>query len=394
MRPPSLSRRELLAGLLGAGTVGVGVELGVDASPSLDSWAPEHGDWPAARRGPKRTAAAPDAEPPGPDASVEWEADLAGSATLVVEGDTVYTGRQSGVAAFDLASGERRWQRDVRGVDLCVRDGQLYCGAGQTGDLAALDTVDGSTRWTVETDSGGRTYDLLAVGETLFVGRHGRLEGVDPATGERRWKTNVGLLGDVCLAVADGTLYAGGPGPLETYRPRAGWNAALRGGPKQVAEGRGPVFGRYPAVGPAGVYLGGFGFSDGTALYGFDREGNRNWRGPEALSLTAPVVVDGEPRVGVTRTYDQESGQNRLVGVNLADGSERWQRAWVDDLSRPVLAGDYIVVAQPSGEIRALEPESGELAWRTTVDASPEVVIPSGKRLLVSGVEGTLLSLR
>lgn len=394
MRPPSPSRRELLTGLLGAGTVGLAVELSVGDTPTLNSWRPAPGDWPAARRGPRRTAAAPGADLPGPDRSVEWQAELPGSATLVVEGETVYAGRESGVAAFDLETGDPRWERAVRGVDLCVRDGRLYCGGGRVGDVVALDAADGSTRWAVDAESGDKTYDLLALDGCLLVGRHGWLEGLDPATGELRWRTNVGGLGDVCPAVVDGTVYAGGPGPLELYRPREGWNAVLEAGPKRVAEGDGPVFGRYPAVGPDGVYVGGFGFGEGTALYGFDREGDRRWTGPEAFSLTAPVVVDGDPAVGVTRLYDEESRENRLVGVNLADGSERWTRDWVDDLTRPVLAGDHIVVGAHGGAIRGIEPGSGEVAWEVTVDAGPETLVPAGDRLLVSGVEGTVLCLR
>jgi outer membrane protein assembly factor BamB len=154
------------------------------------------------------------------------------------------------------------------------------------------------------------------------------------------------------------------------------------------------VFGRYPAVGPDGVYVGGFGFSEGTALYGFDRAGHREWRGPEAFSLTAPVVVDGEPSVGVTRLYHEERQENRLVGVNLDDGTERWRREWVDDLTPPVLAGEHIVVGGNNSDLRAVEPMTGETAWEASIDANPTKIIPSGQRLLVSGVEGTLLSLR
>lgn len=393
MRPPSISRRTLLAGVLTSGAAGIGVEVGVGDAPSLESWTPAPGDWPAARRGPRRTAAAPDADPPGPALEVEWRGEIAGGARFVVEGETVYAGRESGVTAFDLETGDRRWERDQPAVDLCVRDGRLYCGGGRDGDIAAFDTADGTPDWVVEMEPGRRTYDLLAVDDTLLVGRHGSLEGVDPATGERRWKTNVGGLGDVCVAVADGALYAGGPGPLELYRPREGWNAVVEAGPKQVAEGRGPVFGRYPSVDSSGVYVGGFGFSEGTALYGFDREGGRRWRGPGSFSLTAPVLAGGDPPVGVTRLYDEESQENRLVGVALTDGSERWAREWVADLTQPVLAGEHVLVAQESGEIRAVEPGTGESAWETSVDASPVSLVPAGERLLVSGVEGTVLSL-
>lgn len=393
MRPPSISRRKVLGGVLGAVAAGGGVETVAGPTPSLDSWTPDPGEWPAARRGPRRTAAAVDADPPGPDLRVEWQAEIAGSARLVVAGETLYAGRENGVVAFELASGNHRWKRDRPAVDLCVRDGRLYCGGGRIGDIAALDPDTGERVWSVETEPGRRTYDLLSIGNLLLVSRHGSLEGYDPATGERRWQTNVGGLGDVGPAVAGGTLYVAGPGPLETYRPREGWNAVLTPGPKQVAEGDGPVFARYPTVGTNGVYVGGFGFGDGTALYGFGRDGHRRWRGPSSFSLTAPVVVDRDPPVGVTRLYDEESQQNRLIGVNLTDGSERWSRKWVDDLTLPVLAGDHVIVGRNNGDISAIKPSTGRVAWQATVDASPEVVIPAGERLLVSGVEGTVLSL-
>jgi outer membrane protein assembly factor BamB len=282
----------------------------------------------------------------------------------------------------------------VTGQLLAVPDGVLFCGPQNSRELVALDADTGETLWTVGVDEGDIVYDLLPVGESLLVGRHGWLEARSVRTGERRWRTDVGGTGDVYPAVVDGRLYVGGPGPLETYEPRTGWATVTTDGPKQVALGHGPVFGSYPTVDGRRVYVGGFGFEDGTHLYAFAYDGTtRVWTGPSGGTLSSPAVVDG---IGVVRLYvDREpSPELRTVGVDLRDGSVRWRRPWATDLTDPVVMGNVVLVAVPTGTVRAIRPETGDAAWSLSLPGPVNTVVPAGDRILLAGRYGTVRALQ
>lgn len=392
--PSPTTRRELLGGVGLAGASVLGVELLADPAPDFEAWTPAAGSWPAARGGPRRLAAAPDATPPGPDAEIEWTAETNFGTTVVVDDDGVaYVGDEPGVVAVDLADGSVHWRRTaVAGTHLCVRDGTLYCGARRAESQVALDAADGSTRWRVNPERALAVYDVLALEGTLLVGRHGRLQGRNPDSGNRRWEVDVGGAGYVYPAVADGTAYVGGPGPLETYRPREGWGAVVHPDPRQVAEGQGPVFGGYPAVTDDGVYIGGEGFKEGTALYGFAQDGrSRRWQGPEGDAVTAPAVAGS---VGVVRTYQSDGSEYRLVGVDLRDGAVLWRRPPTNDLTVPVVVGDLAVVATNVGDVEALDPGTGDVAWEASVPGPVDAVVPAGERLLLAGSDRMVRSLR
>jgi outer membrane protein assembly factor BamB len=390
-----LTRRRLLTGGALAGSGALTVQLVAGPRPVFEPWEPPPGTWPVARRGPRRTAATLAADPPIDAPSVAWTIETDGGPAVVADTETAYVGGEFCVAAVALSDGTVRWQRtDVTGQLLAVRDGVLFCVSHNGRELVALDVDANETIWTVGVDAGDNMYDLLPIGESLLVGRHGWLEARDVQTGEPRWRTDVGGLGDVYPAVVDGRLYAGGPGPLETYEPRTGWATVMADGPKQVALGRGPVFGSYPTVDERHVYVGGFGFEDGTHLYAFGRDGTtRHWTGPSGRTLSSPAVADG---IGVVRLYvDREpSPEFRVIGVDLRDGSVRWRRPWATDLTEPVVMGDLALVAVPTGTVRAIRPEIGDVAWSLSLPGPVDTVVPAGDRILLAGRSGTIRALR
>lgn len=72
---------------------------------------------------------------------------------------------------------------------LLVADGSLYVG-DRAGDIAALASDDGDVQWTLETT--GRIYSLRCHSHTL-CGRSadGSVFGLDPSTGDHRWRLTV-----------------------------------------------------------------------------------------------------------------------------------------------------------------------------------------------------------
>jgi outer membrane protein assembly factor BamB len=157
------------------------------------------------------------------DGSLRWSGPPNSSGVPVVAGDTVYTpGRPTGLRAFDIHSGEQRWEQNaVRAVQVkggpAVRQGVAYladCDGPEMRNPAvlALDATTGRVRWRraqprmltscppVVTDG---TVCLLS-GNTLTV--------LDADTGDTRWTatTPVGLgRGESSMTAADGTAYVG-----------------------------------------------------------------------------------------------------------------------------------------------------------------------------------------
>lgn len=113
--------------------------------------------------------------------------------------------------AVEASSGSIEWTRDIGNSDLsrgpCITNDAVYCG---TGTLYALNLDDGSIRWRrtlVEPDS-----DLRPVsdGSTVYLALSGRNQvlALDGQTGDVQWRKQIqGLLGGSTATLTDKTLY-------------------------------------------------------------------------------------------------------------------------------------------------------------------------------------------
>lgn len=105
-------------------------------------------------------------------------------ATLVA---TFVDGR---VAAFDLRTGELRWEaRAPSDLQLppVVADGRVYV-ATPTGSLLAFDAASGAGLWSVDTPDPAATLAAGSGQVYLSGGTQGRVYGMDGATGAVRWE--------------------------------------------------------------------------------------------------------------------------------------------------------------------------------------------------------------
>lgn len=397
---PTVTRRRLLGVGAAAAAGGVGVELLAGPAPTFEAWEPAADAWPVERRGPARTAAAPEMDPPSSEPSVEWTADVEsapneGVTALVVGDGTAFLGGDRRVAAVDIESGDGLWATDAPAEHLCYRDGVLYC-ASETpfGGFAPLDAGDGGRKlWSAERDDRTRVHDVLVVDDAVLLGQHGRLVARDARSGDVAWRVNVGGRGYVHPAVADGTLYVGGPGSLAAYRPREGWAAIREQTPRLAQRAHSPGFIKHPVVTDGSVYAGGFSPFTETTPVAFSRpELGHRWDGPAGNELASPVPIGG---VGLVRSYHHEGDpEYELVGVDLEDGERTWSIERDARIAPPVGAGDFAIACTPDGAVSAIDPSSGRIAWETSVDGSPRAVVPAGDRLLVAEESGTVRCLR
>lgn len=155
----------------------------------------------------------------------EWRTPLEGFGSaggVIIRDGTVFTS----TAAFDAATGERKWKADVGGSEVGgpALDGErLFVGLtgtkGERGSVAALDAGDGRELW--RADLGGDTLDATerpwVSGDTVIISTTaGDVIGLDAASGKERWRyeppvPQLGAItveeGRVWLALQDGEAF-------------------------------------------------------------------------------------------------------------------------------------------------------------------------------------------
>lgn len=308
----SLRRRSFLRAV-GAGGIaalaGCPVALGESSG-----FQPSETDWPSHRFDARNTAVHPSAPGPAGDLSVAWTATygedpggsvgLSGMSSPIVLDGTVFaaadvkddSGWKTLVSAFDLATGERQWERafpvsdaDGGGETSPARtlgsDGErLVVGTLTDGPmLAALSTADGETEWERSLETPFES-PVTAEGDSLVVGD--RLYATfDASDGSRE------------------SHYAPGEDPL--------WRN------------------RYPPTVAADTIFA----TDGAEIHAVDREsGERRWTASnefytvlyqeEGAPINSPVVVDGVAYVVCGRVANRDTGG--MVAIDVEDGSRLW----------------------------------------------------------------------
>lgn len=125
-----------------------------------------------------------------------------GDEAVVVPGDG------GTVRAFDRATGEPRWTREVgaSASTPSVAGGTVYVPAA--GRVVALDAADGAEAWTADLE-GGAVGPLAVTGEGVVVGGE-QVSRLDRADGTEQWTELHG--GFAAPTVGDGTVYVGGAG--------------------------------------------------------------------------------------------------------------------------------------------------------------------------------------
>src|SRR5206468_2319817 len=130
--------------------------------------------------------------------------------TPAVSGGVVYVGTEQGVFAVDAATGQELWETEntlrFDGAAPAVGDGLVYFGSnccGTTSEVAAFDTATGARRWkfTVrDVFAGG----FALAGGLLYPGSGGNQYALDAATGALVWRksgiTGVGSGGGPAVA--------------------------------------------------------------------------------------------------------------------------------------------------------------------------------------------------
>ena len=241
---------------------------------------------------------------------------------------------------MDLRTGREFWVTgviDARPSDLLVLASTVVVGTGG-GDLVALGTADGETRWRVVVSPAGRAVHAPAATGELVVTTtdDGVVSGIDGASGHIRWQVRPETDGEPIGApvATDDVVYVG-----------------------MAAEA---ASGRLTALSA----------ETGAELWSLGQ------------NVTAPSIADG---VGYTG-----SAAGRVAAVDLRTGAELWVAQYNGNVRAPAIAGNVVYVAA-DGErvVAALDRGTGRELWRIPVDGpNPCCVAVSDGLLLVGASTG------
>jgi hypothetical protein len=356
----------------------------------------------------------------------DWSTTVAGEATELVVGtgtrsETVYlaTKRRDGpvASAFAGTDGTRRWERSLSGPTpnagsrtdigpnplgltppdpmtaattgggLTTPDGRFVADTKavylqRSNEVTAV-TPDGTDRWTFPT---GRTVAgpvrppgtdvALVAGDGDGDGDGVDVSGPEPfvsavgrATGDRRWTTPFPDAASLdLLGAANGTALVGAVPPTPDGKSTLTALSLGSGRRRWTLRGRpGERFVGGPGPGPDGsTTVVGF---DATAwkrtLYSVDVEtGDREWTWRPSTGVETFRVVPGADRAIAV-------GFREVLGFDIDRGQPAWRRPVGPVLTGVGVTDDDRVVAvstEDTTTVTALEPGTGGVAWRTTVD--------------------------
>jgi outer membrane protein assembly factor BamB len=309
----------------------------------------------------------------------EWEASVGSGSSSerrimaqpVVAAGKVFTMDAKGeVRAFEAASGNRLWSRNVLpeeeeegdlGGGVAYAEGRLFVTTGAA-EVLCLDPESGEVIWRQSVGGPMRSGPTVADGRVFVVTVENELVALAAKDGRRLWShvgltETAGVLGGASPAVARGIV---------VVPHSSGEIFALR------AENGRPVW----------------------------SEGLASVRRVNAVSTLADIR--GHPVIDRGTVY-AVSHSGRMVAIDLRSGARIWE-VDIGALQTPWVAGDFIFVVTTRGWLAAIMRDTGRVRWVTDLerfvdkdDAEDGVVwagpVLAGDRLIVAGSHGEALSI-
>lgn len=355
--------------------------------------------------------------------SVVWEKSIGSGVghfesnlTPIIVKDTVYAASRAGlVAAFDLETGKRKWQFDLRkpagssfwqgigdvwsGDNARISGGlsfgydKLYFGT-ENGDVVAL-SADGELVW--RTEVSGEVLVKPAIGEGLVVVATGagKIIALHPDTGEQRWQfeneqPSLTLRGiSEPVVEAGGIIYGSGSGQvgvLISERGYQAWEEAV-GVPSGTTD-----LSRLADVDAKPLVRGGTVFStayNGSLVALELRTGRQLWK--RDYSSFRNMAMSGD-------TIYLVDSVGRIYAIDSRSGTEQWAQFGLNkhNVTGATVYKDYLVIGDNKGNLHWLNRETGDFVARQSMDSSGfyTEAVTNGTYLLVQSRNGELVLLQ
>ena len=261
----------------------------------------------------------------------------------VVADGRVYLPAHDGLRVLDAADGTDLWRAPGVETAPVVRDGTVYVADRGEPAVRALSAEDGTEQWATETDTGPAGPSLYP-GQPLVAGVGERVVAFDPATGAVRWERETfGRVLDhppiwqgyfVAVATEAGEVVI-----LTLEEGRGHWRVSLPAAP----------------TGPPSA--------DSDSVYVTCRDGVTYALGGDTSRGTEPIwsVDTGwTPRgVGIEGGLVVAGTSGELHAVDSESGTVRWRRSLGDwEHTAPAFGRDTLFVG--GDRLRALDPTPGD----------------------------------
>ncbi len=288
-----------------------------------------------------------------------------------VAGNNVYVSAAGGtVTALDGATGRTVWQGKAD-VDLTSgpgSDGTLTAVAGEKGAVVAFDEK-GAQKWKVAVNGEVLTAPLVGQGLVIVRTTDGRVLGLDPANGERKWiyqrsPSALNLRSSLPMIFAGDNIvlgFAGGKlGALSASNGALRWEAAVSY-PRGVSEierlndvtGAPSINGSQVCAASFQGRVACFDISTGAPRWGRD--------------FSSPT--------GATQDDDglfAADEKSIVYGFNAQNGADLWKNdalLW-RDLGTPLAFGRAVIVGDSEGWLHFLSRDDGKFVARVKTDSS------------------------
>ncbi|SDQ32791.1 PQQ-binding-like beta-propeller repeat protein [Natronobacterium texcoconense] len=410
------------------GLAGYGLGAGVFAdSPEPTSLDVSPADWPAPHRDAAHTRAVPVEASPGFDVTERWTASFHEPIALVAANGVVIVVRKDGsvtsLAAYDLLTGEERWQYRTmatapqRSISPAIGGDTLFHPFDDVDDgdgvvTRALATADASHRWAAEPN---HAHSLVSHNAGVLIVPDGdELVALDAHTGEERWRSR---LSDHPRSIAsDGdtiVTHAGTDGRLLGLDAATGdqrWEADVSDHFIEHEDFSDSILGQF-VVGDDRVFV----HTWSGLLLALDLDsGSVDWTAestepftPELIASDGetyaparlrPVAFTGDELLAVDDYSPDDTAS--ICTIDPASGDELWAYDTSVDGSLelavgsepaadtdPAVGGDVVYVPTPD-ELRLLDLETGEEESVVDLESEIEAVALAGGYCLVATSAG------
>lgn len=288
-----------------------------------------------------------------------------------VVGETTYVAAADG-SVTRLDAGDAVWKvNPAKNLSAGVgASRQVVVVATPRGEVIALDPASGERKWSVPV--GAEVLAAPAVSENVVVVRSSdnRLFGLDVQDGKRKWVYQrstppLALRSTAGVLLADGnTLFAGFPGgKLVAVNLTSGammWEGTVAT-PKGSTE-----LERVADITSLPVILGreicAAAYQGRVTCFDLGN-GSQLWN--RAISSDAGLAIDPK---AVYITDDNGA----VHALDAANGASLWKQGdlYLRGVSRPVLMGDYVAVADREGDVHLLNKTTGAFAGRISLDSA------------------------
>ena len=302
-----------------------------------------------------------------------WSADVgdgagvtgAGLVPAVAGGRVFAASVDGGIHAYNAASGERIWTKEIDSVSGGPGASDTLVVAGTIeGQVIALDAETGEERWRVRVSSEVISPPVLSGDVVIVIANDGRTHALEAADGKLRWAVDRGvpllsLRGNASpIVTSDRVLVASANGKVSALSLTDGrqlWEATVG-----AAEGRtdlermSDLDGRMVLM-DGDLYVAGY--ESGAQALTSDA-GRTLWT--RKLSSVAGLAA-GREAIFVAATNGTVWSLDRRTGASMWKNETLKHRM----LSVPVLMGEYVVVGDLEGQLHWFTRAEGTIAARS-----------------------------